>query len=118
MRSVGGPVHGSIEPPLDTDWFKVSLTAGQTYQFDLKGADGGGGTLPGDDGGVSKHQTVGGDAGFMGPDTQLVGPGRVGRGATIGAGSTITKDVQPDVLAVCRAKDQKHYASWKRPQKK
>jgi len=43
---------------------------------------------------------------------------RVGRGATIAAGSTITKDVPPGGLAVCRAKEQKHYPDWQRPRKK
>jgi len=59
--------------------------------------------------GAHKHQTVLEDGVFVGSDTQLVAPVRVGAGATIAAGSTITKDVPPGGLAVCRAKEQKHY---------
>ena len=44
--SVGGQVSGAIEFADDRDWFSVSLTAGQRYQFELIGAEGGGGTLP------------------------------------------------------------------------
>ena len=43
--SVGGSTSGNIETGGDTDWFKVTLVAGQTYQFDVKGADTGNGTL-------------------------------------------------------------------------
>ena len=68
--------------------------------------------------GAHKHQTVLEDEVFIGSDTQLVAPVRVGRGATIGAGSTITRDVPPGGLTVCRAKEQQHYAAWKRPRKK
>lgn len=67
--------------------------------------------------GAAKHRTVLEDEVFVGSDTQLVAPVRVGRGATIAAGSTITRDVAPGGLAVCRAKDQKHYPDWKRPRK-
>jgi bifunctional UDP-N-acetylglucosamine pyrophosphorylase / glucosamine-1-phosphate N-acetyltransferase len=68
--------------------------------------------------GASKHRTVLEDRVFVGSDTQLVAPVRVGAGATIAAGSTITKDVPPGGLAVCRAKEQKHYPDWKRPARK
>ena len=44
--SVGGSTPGSIETAGDTDWFRITLTAGQTYQFDLRGSASGGGTLP------------------------------------------------------------------------
>ncbi|MFZ2029151.1 MAG: PPC domain-containing protein, partial [Vitreimonas sp.] len=43
--SVGGSSTGSIEAAGDTDWFRISLVAGQTYQFDLRGSPSGGGTL-------------------------------------------------------------------------
>src|SRR6185503_7193828 len=52
--------------------------------------------------GANKHQTVLEDGVFIGSDTQLVAPVRVGRGATVGAGSTITKDVPPDALSLSR----------------
>ena len=43
---VGGSVEGDIETPRDHDWFAVELEAGTTYQVDLQGSPGGGGTLP------------------------------------------------------------------------
>src|SRR5207237_844251 len=44
--NIGGSTSGNIETVGDTDWFKVTLTAGETYQFDLKGSSSGNGTLP------------------------------------------------------------------------
>ena len=44
--ALGGTVTGSLEAEFDKDWFAVDLVAGGTYQFDLLGEDGGGGTLP------------------------------------------------------------------------
>ena len=57
------------------------------------------------------------DDAFIGSDTQLVAPVTIGRGATIGAGSTITKDAPPDSLTLSRAK-QISIPGWKRPAKK
>jgi bifunctional UDP-N-acetylglucosamine pyrophosphorylase/glucosamine-1-phosphate N-acetyltransferase len=62
----------------------------------------GAGTITCNYDGVSKHKTVLEDGVFIGSDTQLVAPVRVGRGAYVGAGSTITKDVPPDSLALSR----------------
>jgi len=67
--------------------------------------------------GANKHRTTIGDDAFIGSDTQLVAPVTVGKGATIAAGSTITKDVPAGGLTLCRAREQKTYASWQRPQK-
>ncbi len=67
--------------------------------------------------GANKHQTVLEDDVFIGSDTQLVAPVRVGKGATVAAGSTITKDVPAGGLAICRAREQKHHPSWQRPRK-
>jgi bifunctional UDP-N-acetylglucosamine pyrophosphorylase/glucosamine-1-phosphate N-acetyltransferase len=64
----------------------------------------GAGTITCNYDGHSKHQTTIDDGVFVGSDTQLVAPVRVGRGAYIGAGSTITKDVPPGSLALSRAK--------------
>ena len=50
-------------------------------------------------------------------DTQLVAPVSVGDGATIGAGSTVTKDVPAGALALSRA-PQRSIDGWKRPVKK
>jgi bifunctional UDP-N-acetylglucosamine pyrophosphorylase/glucosamine-1-phosphate N-acetyltransferase len=61
--------------------------------------------------GVNKHVTVIEDAVFVGSDVQFVAPVRIGRGSLIGAGSTITKDVPADALAITRA-DQKNIEGW------
>ena len=67
--------------------------------------------------GAEKHRTEIEDDVFVGSNSQLVAPVRVGRGATIGAGSTITDDVPPDMLAIGRA-PQKNVEGWERPRKK
>lgn len=67
--------------------------------------------------GADKHRTVIGDEAFIGSDTQLVAPVTVGRGATIGAGSTITADAPPETLTLSRVK-QKSVEGWKRPVKR
>jgi bifunctional UDP-N-acetylglucosamine pyrophosphorylase/glucosamine-1-phosphate N-acetyltransferase len=61
--------------------------------------------------GVHKHVTVIEDEVFVGSDVQLVAPVRIGKGSLIGAGSTITKDVPPDALAISRA-EQKNIEGW------
>ena len=67
--------------------------------------------------GANKHRTEIGDDVFIGSNSQLVAPVKLGKGVTIGAGSTITDDVPPDNLAVTRA-PQKHVKGWRRPRKK
>ncbi len=62
----------------------------------------GAGTITCNYDGVNKHKTVIEDGAFIGSDTQLVAPVRVGKGAYVGAGSTITKDVPPGALALSR----------------
>lgn len=62
----------------------------------------GAGTITCNYDGKKKHKTVLEDGVFIGSDTQLVAPVRVGRGAYVGAGSTITKDVPPGSLALSR----------------
>ena len=56
------------------------------------------------------------DGVFIGSDTQLIAPVTVGKGATIGAGSTITKDTPDDQLTLSRAK-QISLNGWRRPVK-
>lgn len=63
--------------------------------------------------GVAKHPTEIGDGAFVGSDTMLVAPVKVGRGATTGAGSVITHDVPDDALAVGRAR-QRNIPDWAR----
>jgi bifunctional UDP-N-acetylglucosamine pyrophosphorylase/glucosamine-1-phosphate N-acetyltransferase len=64
----------------------------------------GAGTITCNYDGVNKHVTTIGDGVFIGSDTQFIAPVTVGDHALIGAGSTVTKDVPPDALAVSRAK--------------
>ena len=68
--------------------------------------------------GANKHRTEIGDDAFIGTDTQLVAPVRVGTNAFVAAGSTITKDVPEGVLAICRPRGQKHLENWTKPEKK
>ena len=75
----------------------------------------GAGTITCNYDGVNKHQTTIEDDVFIGSDTQLVAPVRVGRGATLGAGTTLTKDAPPNQLTVSRAKQIS--ILWQRPVK-
>jgi bifunctional UDP-N-acetylglucosamine pyrophosphorylase/glucosamine-1-phosphate N-acetyltransferase len=61
--------------------------------------------------GARKHRTTVGDGAFIGSDTMLVAPVTVGNGAQTAAGSTITKDVPPDALAIERS-DQRTIEGW------
>lgn len=67
--------------------------------------------------GANKFQTIIGDNAFIGSDSQLVAPVIIGEGATIGAGSTITKDTPASKLTLSRAK-QISIDGWQRPVKK
>jgi bifunctional UDP-N-acetylglucosamine pyrophosphorylase / glucosamine-1-phosphate N-acetyltransferase len=77
----------------------------------------GAGTITCNYDGANKFTTLIEDDVFVGSDTQLIAPVTIGKGATIAAGSTITKDAPADALTFCRAKDQKSIVGWKRPQK-
>ena len=77
----------------------------------------GAGTITCNYDGANKYCTVIEDDVFIGSDTQLVAPVTIHRGATIGAGSTITKDVAAGDLALSRAR-QISIPGWKRPAKK
>lgn len=76
----------------------------------------GAGTITCNYDGANKHRTVIEDEVFIGSDTQLVAPVTVGRGATIGAGSTITRDTPAGELTLSRVK-QTTITGWKRPEK-
>ena len=67
--------------------------------------------------GVNKHRTQIGDDVHIGSNCLLVAPVSIGAGGTVGGGSVITKDTEPGVLTVARAK-QVTIANWKRPEKK
>jgi bifunctional UDP-N-acetylglucosamine pyrophosphorylase/glucosamine-1-phosphate N-acetyltransferase len=71
----------------------------------------GAGTITCNYDGFGKHQTVIGEAAFIGSDTSLVAPVTVGARAYTGAGSVITKDVPDDALAVTRG-EQREIAGW------
>ncbi|AIK17185.1 bifunctional UDP-N-acetylglucosamine diphosphorylase/glucosamine-1-phosphate N-acetyltransferase GlmU [Glaesserella parasuis] len=77
----------------------------------------GAGTITCNYDGANKFKTIIGDNVFVGSDTQLVAPVTVASGATIGAGSTITKDVAADELVITRV-PQRHIQGWQRPTKK
>ena len=67
--------------------------------------------------GANKHQTVVGDDAFLGTDSQLVAPVRIGERAYIAAGSTITRNAPDDALTICRARGQKSIPGWRKPKK-
>lgn len=76
----------------------------------------GAGTITCNYDGANKHETVIEDDAFIGTNCELVAPVRVGAGATVGAGTTLTKDAPPHSLTVSRSK-QIFVSDWKRPVK-
>jgi len=77
----------------------------------------GAGTITCNYDGANKHKTLIGDDVFVGSDTQLVAPVSVGNGATIAAGTTVTRDVAANELVLSRV-PQVHKQDWQRPVKK
>lgn len=77
----------------------------------------GAGTITCNFDGARKHKTIIEDDVFIGSDTQLIAPVTIGAGATIAAGTTVTKDVASGTLAISRV-EQKTVRKWKRPRKK
>ncbi|HMV04055.1 MAG TPA: bifunctional UDP-N-acetylglucosamine diphosphorylase/glucosamine-1-phosphate N-acetyltransferase GlmU [Accumulibacter sp.] len=76
----------------------------------------GAGTITCNYDGANKFKTLIEDDAFIGSDTQLVAPVTVGRGATLGAGTTLTKDAPPDTLTLSRVR-QVSLPGWQRPKK-
>lgn len=76
----------------------------------------GAGTITCNYDGANKFITTIEDGVFVGSDTQLVAPVTIGKNATLGAGSTITKDVAENELVITRVK-QRHITGWQRPVK-
>lgn len=77
----------------------------------------GAGTITCNYDGVNKFKTEIGDNAFIGSNSALVAPVKIGAGATVGAGSIITKDVEAAELAIARGK-QRNIQGWERPTKK
>ncbi|MDX1457782.1 MAG: bifunctional UDP-N-acetylglucosamine diphosphorylase/glucosamine-1-phosphate N-acetyltransferase GlmU [Marinobacter sp.] len=77
----------------------------------------GAGTITCNYDGVNKYQTVMGDGVFVGSNTSLVAPVSLADDVTIGAGSTITRNVEAGELAVARGR-QRNIDNWERPVKK
>ncbi len=76
----------------------------------------GAGTITCNYDGANKHKTVIEDNVFIGSDTQIIAPVRISEGATIAAGTTISRDVPENVLAISRT-EQKTISKWQRPKK-
>jgi len=81
------------------------------------GVNVGAGTITCNYDGANKHQTIIGDDAFIGSGVELVAPVKIGKGATIGAGSTISKTAPAGGLTLERAK-QATIRGWKPPVKK
>ncbi|RMG44653.1 MAG: UDP-N-acetylglucosamine diphosphorylase/glucosamine-1-phosphate N-acetyltransferase [Candidatus Dadabacteria bacterium] len=82
-----------------------------------KDANIGAGTITCNYDGYKKYRTEIGDGAFIGSNTALIAPVKIGAGATVGAGSAIAKDVSPDALALTRA-EQKEIAGWTEKKRK
>lgn len=77
----------------------------------------GAGTITCNYDGKNKFKTIIGDDVFVGSDTQLIAPVTIAKGATIGAGTTVTHNVAENELVLSRVK-QVNIQGWKRPAKK
>jgi len=77
----------------------------------------GAGTITCNYDGVNKHQTIIKDEVFIGSNSQLIAPVTIGKGATIGAGTTLNKNAPSGKLTLSRAK-QATISKWQRPKKK
>jgi bifunctional UDP-N-acetylglucosamine pyrophosphorylase/glucosamine-1-phosphate N-acetyltransferase len=76
-----------------------------------EGVNIGAGTITCNYDGFEKHQTLIGDRVFVGSNVELVAPVKIGKNASIGAGTTVTKDVPDGALAISRIK-QKNIRGW------
>ncbi|XID74957.1 bifunctional UDP-N-acetylglucosamine diphosphorylase/glucosamine-1-phosphate N-acetyltransferase GlmU [Alkanindiges sp. WGS2144] len=81
------------------------------------GSNIGAGTITCNYDGANKHKTIIGDQAFIGSNSSLVAPVSIGHGATVGAGSVVTKEVPQGTLAVARGQ-QRHIENYQRPVKK
>lgn len=81
-----------------------------------EGVNIGAGTITCNYDGVNKFNTIISDNVFIGSNSSLVAPITIQEGATVGAGSTVTKDIEQEQLAVARAK-QRNINGWQKPSK-
>ncbi|MEG3766388.1 bifunctional UDP-N-acetylglucosamine diphosphorylase/glucosamine-1-phosphate N-acetyltransferase GlmU [Alteromonas sp. 14N.309.X.WAT.G.H12] len=91
-----------------------------TYLGDAEvgaGANIGAGTITCNYDGVNKSKTSIGANAFIGSNSSLVAPVKIGDNATVGAGSTVTSEVEDNALTIARAR-QRTIANWPRPTKK
>ena len=77
----------------------------------------GAGTITCNYDGANKHKTILEDDVFVGSNTELIAPVKVGKGVTIAAGTTVTADVSDGSLVISRSK-QREITNWQRPTKK
>jgi bifunctional UDP-N-acetylglucosamine pyrophosphorylase/glucosamine-1-phosphate N-acetyltransferase len=77
----------------------------------------GAGTITCNYDGVNKHKTIIKDNVFIGSNSQLIAPVVIGEGSTVGAGTTVTKDIEAEALVHNKVKHYLH-SNWKRPKKK
>ena len=90
-----------------------------TYLGDAEigaGVNVGAGTITCNYDGANKHKTVVDDGAFIGSNSSLVAPVRIGKGATVGAGSAVGRDVPDGGLCLTRA-PRKDVSNWRRPVK-
>jgi bifunctional UDP-N-acetylglucosamine pyrophosphorylase/glucosamine-1-phosphate N-acetyltransferase len=90
-----------------------------TYLGDAEigaGVNVGAGTITCNYDGANKHKTVIDDGAFIGSNSSLVAPVRIGKGATVGAGSAVGRDVPDGGLCLTRA-PRKDVSHWERPAK-
>ncbi len=117
QSEIGEGAHvGNFVETKKTKLGKGSKANHLTYLGDAvigEGVNIGAGTITCNYDGVHKHQTVIDDGVFIGSDTTLVAPVRVGRGAYVGAASCVTEDVPADALALARAR-QVNKQDWAR----
>jgi bifunctional UDP-N-acetylglucosamine pyrophosphorylase / glucosamine-1-phosphate N-acetyltransferase len=118
---VGAAAHvGNFVELKKTAFGAGSKASHLTYLGDATIGEGvtiGAGTITCNYDGVHKHPTIIEDGAFIGSDSQLVAPVRVGRGAYIAAGSSIVKDVPPGSLGIARSR-QANVEGWVERKKK
>ena len=109
LGNIGSFRFNHLHPPFDNVKARQALAASLSQQDYMMafvgdaevgaGANIGAGTVTCNFDGKQKHRTLIGEEAFIGSGTMLVAPVRVGRGAVIGAGSVVTRDIPDETLA-------------------